>query len=431
MDDMKTRRPGARPLLFALSLLLLQVSAHAQNQCYTPREEQDGINTAKWSLERAKMLAAEKVIHANAVFRSAPVPVRTRSTLSTTRLHVRAYPEKSLVGIEVWTGECNVIPQAERVDASLGVVSVFFNHPVQDTFLQFMDVPKLTGQVAGFPEYNGWVVMTKDGRLPWIPQTLADRLDREGQRRERALAEWRETQARTKAPDEASIRKTRDMLAKTDPAGAQKYMTEMEALLAETKRMNEQVYPATTARLEKELNDYKTYRASFSADDLARPGVWSDPDGAQRRELDARIVKMKELPPQDQHNYDQWTREARDLDRQARGLDKTGADEAARLRARSNELALQARELRKAHEESVDPVLYAMAEFELYHIKPGDAARAIAFKPDPTFPDPRQPDKIQLITVAVSKGKERNGGYQWMAETRATFDWMGIAALLD
>ena len=54
---MKTRRPGARPLLFALSLLLLQVGAHAQNQCYTPREEQDGVGTAKWSSQRAKMLA--------------------------------------------------------------------------------------------------------------------------------------------------------------------------------------------------------------------------------------------------------------------------------------------------------------------------------------------------------------------------------------
>jgi hypothetical protein len=429
---MKILRTGTRTLLFALSLLGLHAAAHAQTQCYTPREEQDGINTAKWGPQRGKMLAAEKVIHANAAFQSAPVPVRTRSTLSTSRLHVRAYPEKSLVGIVVWTGECNLIPQAERVDASIGVVSVFFNHPVQDTFLQFMDVPKLTGQVAGFPEYNGWVVMTKDGRLPWIPQTLANRLDREGERRERALAEWRQTQPTIKAPDEVTVRKTRDLLAKSDPEGARKYAAEMEALRAEVKRKNEFVYPATTARLERELNDYKTYRASFSAEDLARPGVWSDPAGTEKRELEARIAKMHELSPQDQQNYDQWTREARDLDRQARGLDKTNQDEATRLRARANELALQARELRKTHQErSADPVLYATAEFELYHIKPGDAAHAIAFKPDPTFPDPRQPDKVQLITVMVSKGKERNGAVQWMDRTRATFDWKGIAALLD
>jgi hypothetical protein len=428
---MKLRFPAA--LCVALiPMLMLNVVAHAQNQCYTPREEQDGIDTAKWKDRRAKMLAAEKVIHANAAFRNAPVPVRTRSTLATSRLHVRAYPEKSLVGIEVWTGECNLIPQAERVDASIGVVSVFFNHPVQDTFLQFTEVPKLTGYVAGFPEYNGWVVMTKDGRLPWIAQTLADRLDREGKRRERALADWREIRAKTKVPDEAGLRKTRDMLAKSDPEGARKFMADMDAMLAEAKHKNEHVYPATTARLEKELNDYKTYRAFFSAEDLARPAVWSDPTGAEKRELDARLVKMKELPPQDQQSYDRWTREARDLDRQARVLDKTDKEQATRLRARSNELALQARELRKAHQErSVDPVLYAMSEFELYHIKPGEVANAIAFKPDPTFPDPSQPNRIQLITVTVSKGKERNGGYQWMQQTKATFDWMGVAALLD
>lgn len=429
---MKTRRTGPRTLLFALSLLGLHAGTHARNECYTPREEQDGINTTKYAPQRAKMLAAEKVIHANAAFQAAPVPVRTRSTLSTSRLHVRAYPEKSLVGIVVWTGKCELIPQAERVDASLGVVSVFFNHPVQDTFLQFMDVPKLTGEYAGFPEYNGWVAMTKDGRLPWIPQTLADRLDLEGKRRERALTEWQQTRASIKAPDEATVRKTRDMLAKTDPEGARKYATEMDALRAEVKHNNEVVYPATTARMEKELSDYETYRASFSATDLARPGVWSDPTGAQKRELDARLEKMKALPPPDQQNYDQWTREARDLDRQARSLDKTNQDEATRLRARANELALQARDLHKAHQErSVDPVLYAVSEFALYHIKPGDAANAIAVKPDPTFPDPRQPDKIQLITVSVSKGKQRDGAPEWMAQTRATFDWMGIAALLD
>jgi hypothetical protein len=141
---------------------------------------------------------------------------------------------------------------------------------------------------------------------------------------------------------------------------------------------------------------------------------------------------MKALPPQDQQNYDQWTREARDLERQARALDKTDKEQATRLRARSNELALQARELRKAHQErSVDPVLYAMSEFELYHIKPGDAANAIAFKPDPTFPDPSQPNRIQLITVLVSKGKDRDGGQQWMQQVKSTFDWAGVAALLD
>src|SRR3569833_4638089 len=99
-----------RPLLLALPLLLWHAGAHAQTQCYTPREEQDGIDTPKWSYPREKMLAAEKVVRAHAAFRDAPVPVRTRTTLSTDRMHIRAYPEKSLVGIVVWTGNCELIP---------------------------------------------------------------------------------------------------------------------------------------------------------------------------------------------------------------------------------------------------------------------------------------------------------------------------------
>jgi hypothetical protein len=54
---------------------------------------------------------------------------------------------------------------------------------------------------------------------------------REGARRERALADWRQTQPTIKAPDEATVRKTHDLLAKTDPEGACK---------------NEVVYPSTS-----------------------------------------------------------------------------------------------------------------------------------------------------------------------------------------
>ncbi|MEO7135900.1 MAG: hypothetical protein ABI024_16965 [Vicinamibacterales bacterium] len=51
------------------------------------------------------------------------------------------------------------------------------------------NVPKLTGTVAGYPEYEGWVLITKDKRLPGLPQTLADRLDEEAAKRDKALAE--------------------------------------------------------------------------------------------------------------------------------------------------------------------------------------------------------------------------------------------------
>lgn len=65
------------------------------------------------------------------------------------------------------------------------------------------------------------------------------------------------------------------------------------------------------------------------------------------------------------------------------------------------------------------------------HIKPGDAANAIAFKPDPNFPDPTQPHRIQLITVGVANGKDHQGRNEWMEGTRRTLDWKALAALLD
>jgi hypothetical protein len=182
--------------------------------------------------------------------------------------------------------------------------------------------------------------------------------------------------------------------------------------------------------MEKEVSDYKAYRASFSAEELARPGSWSDSSGADKRELDARIVKMKALPPADQQNYDAWTRESRDLERQARTLDKTNKVQAAELRVRSNELSLRARGLLKAHQErSVDPVLYAMSEYALFHVKPGTTETAMEFKEDPDFPD-RKSSRVQLITAKVQESgvPERK---QWMQRTKDSIDWASLAALLD
>jgi len=62
---------------------------------------------------------------------------------------------------------------------------------------------KRTGRVAGNPEYEGWVLITKDERLPWLPQTLADRLDEDGEKRQRALTDARRRQAGAVADDAA------------------------------------------------------------------------------------------------------------------------------------------------------------------------------------------------------------------------------------
>jgi hypothetical protein len=119
---------------------------------------------------------------------------------------VRAYPPvQTTASIRIWTKDrCDVISQAERVAASVGQIYVFVNYNVQERFLQGTEVPKYEGEYAGYPIYNGWIVMTKDKRLPWIPQTLRDRLDREEQKRQRALDEWNAIKAGRKPLDQAA-----------------------------------------------------------------------------------------------------------------------------------------------------------------------------------------------------------------------------------
>jgi len=385
-------------LLLVVPLLAFCPDAFAQTQCWAPREDQDTVTNPKWAPQLRAMMAAEKIARDTPAFLSTPEPVRMRTTIAAgpydptgARLLVRAYPEKSTVGIQIWTGKCEVIPQAERVAASIGQIDVFFNYPVAETFLGDGGIPKKTGEVAGYPEYNYWIVITKDGRLPWIPQTLADRLDREGQRREQSLAEWRKDLVRMNVPD-----------------------------------------AATTAVLEKGIADYKRYRASFSAEQLAQPGVWADVSGEAKLKLDARIQQLHELSPSEQQQYDSWTREARALDRQAREADKTNKDEAQRLRTRSNEFAMQAHELRNTHREQVgSKILAASAEFDLFNIRPGPADRALGFKADPTFPDPKSPTRIQLITVMIPTVDTRKGRDAWSKQTKATFDYAALAKLLD
>jgi len=354
------RTRSASLLLLLLTLLAFTPTILAQTQCWAPREDQDTVTNPKWAPQLRAMLEAEKTIRATPEFLNTPEPVRMRTTVAAgpydpagARLLIRAYPEKSTVGIQIWTGKCEVIPQAERVAASIGQVDVFFNYPVTDTFLADGEVPKKTGEVAGYPEYNHWIVITKNGRLPWIPQTLAERLDREGQRRQKKLEEWRKDQASMKAPDETVIRQTYDMLKKSDAAGAESYLASMKDLVVQMKHQRDVEFPATTASLEKSVADYKQYRASFSAEDLQRPAVWAGVSA------------------------------------------------------------------------------YTGAEPDLFNFKPGSTDKAMGFKPDPAFPDPKFPTRIQLITVMIPTVDTRKGRDVWSKQTKAAMNYAALARLLE
>jgi hypothetical protein len=372
------------------------------SNCWTARVQEDAAASPRFAGLRQAMLAAEELLKKNAAFLAAPQPVRFRTSLSAgpsnesgARMHVKAVPERKADGTRVWSTGCEVIPQIDRIGGAIAQISFAINNDARGQFIdQIGEVPKLTGTVAGYPEYNGSVLVTKDNRLPWIPQTLADRLDEEGKRREKALAEAR--------------RRPSGLVADSAAGGIQ--------------------------WLEKQVLDYQQYRASFTADQLRSAAVWGDPTREGRKRLDAEIAALRKLEAADQQQVDTIGLESRNLERQAQAETRTqNTEEAARLRARSRELALKVREIQQAHTARTVPlILDATANYDLKNLQPGPAERAMRAKPDPAFPDLTAPNRIQVIAVTFSFGPKPAGAQlDWQTKTKDSFDFAALAALLQ
>ena len=381
--------------------------------CWAPRKDEDSAASPKFAGLRQAMITAEGLLKKNEAFMAALEPVRMKTSMSAgpsddggARMHVKVVPERKIDGTRVWAGECDVIPQLDRIGGAIFQVSIFFNEDARQFIASNGSGPALTGRVAGHPEYNGWVLITRDGRLPWIPQTLADKLDAERTKRERALADWKKNMAGMKAMDEAAAQKTYEMLKKTDPAGAEKFLATAREQAQELARLQRDVYPLTTASLEKQLRDLDRYRASFTPEQLRAPAVWGDPAGDAKRRLDARIAELRALTPEEQKLVNE-------LSRSGKGT--------------------EARTLRQRHMERASPLVSdATAEYELTNLRPGDADRAISVKPDPAFPDRRDPNRVQTIAVMFSldpnpRNTERRA---WQQKVKETFDYAALAAML-
>ena len=299
------------------------------------------------------------------------------------------------------------------------------------------ETPKLTGTMGEYPEYNGWVVISKNGRLPWIPQTLGDRLDRVGAARERALADWRNTKASHKAPDLDMIDRTAALRRKIDPAGADQYVENMKRLAADIHAA--QARDATRdAHLTKLLNEYRVYRASFTAQQLAMPAVWADTDGSARKAMEARVDRLQELSIDDQGKMGEIREHSRRLEREAAASDHEMTT--LRLRTQAKDLLQDADQIRKDHMERAALEGDALrAAYELTNLKPGSAEQALAYKIDPTFPNRNQPGKIQVIAVSVSVQSEEEmlqrsedaARNAWLDRTKSSIDYAALAALLD
>ncbi len=433
-------------ILPAVLLMTVAVTtvAHAQVQCWVPRHNEGPVSDKRWARHLKAMSAAETVLKQSRELLNPPVPIRMRTTMATnryepkdSRLIVHAYPEQTSVGIGIWKGECGISPEADRVGGSIGRISVFFNHLSKDMFMGQDEIPKLTGSRGGYPEYNGWVVISKNGRLPWIPQTLGDRLNRIGAARERALADWRNARASRKVPDQTMIDRTAALRRKTDPAGADQYVENMRRLTADIQAAQAKD-AAREAHLTKLLNEYRAYRASFTAQELAMPAVWADTDGSARKAIESQIDELQALSVDDQGRMGDIREQSRGLEREA--AVSTNEATARWLRTQAGAMLQDADQIHKDHMDRAELEEDALrGAYELTTLKPGPAEQALAYKMDPTFPNRSQPGQIQVIAVSVSTLNEEDvlqrpeqvAPNAWLDRVKSSIDYASLAALLD
>jgi alpha-tubulin suppressor-like RCC1 family protein len=368
--------------------------------CWAARKEEDAAASPTFAGLRQAMLAVEALFKAHTAFLAAPEPVRYRSSISAhgagARMHLVAVPERKIDGTRVWGPGCEVIPQIDRIGGPIAQVSVFFNASAAQTFLNDAGtVPKRTGTVGGFPEYDGWVVISKHGRLPWIPRTLDDALSMEIAKREKALTEWTRTIESMKAPDAASIDKTYEFLKKTDPDAADKFRAQMAAASADATRRREATVAPATAALVEHVAAAKAHRAAFSREQLQMAAVWNDESGEARRRLDARIAERR--------------RQASAAAGPSRG---------------ERQLALEVAGIE---------ISSWRAEYELVNLGPGPPERAMHVKADPAFPDVAAPNRIQLVALRFFEDRDpkQTARLAWARATRETFDLSSVAALLQ
>ena len=207
--------------------------------------------------------------------------------------------------------------------------------------------------VAGFPVFQfrsiygvaALLMITKDGRLPIVPVTLADGLDREAAFLARRLDETR-------------------------TALAQKPQASVEAI----QRREE-------TELRRQVEALRVYRASFTVEQLRSAWIMNDYPGntqsAEWRQLEAQVKALQALSPEDQAEVNAIGTRVRALQLQARTRG-TAPDEAARLRQEANTLLNRANAIALAQQQRVDAQVTALRnDYRLKLIRPGDASQGI------------------------------------------------------
>ena len=290
--------------------------AAAQLDCLVPTRERVStgtLNSAALAPIRKAALAVEAIVRKNAVFMAGVRPIRVRTTIDyaldqprTAIVNVRAYNKGAWI-----TGKCDVIPEADRgggvSDGAIHIVindpRTFFGGSLGDPEMEVYEEPVRTGEVAGFPEYGGmYVLMSEGGRVPWIPVTIAQALDREERRLRTRQDEWIKQKERPWM-SEAKLQESYELLKKINPAAADAQRDAMMKVLQEERVRRPKLEAEGDAALAKEMADLGAYRASFSPQQLqgqATPGAMrpgggvrvDDPKGRKLVTVDPAFSKL-------------------------------------------------------------------------------------------------------------------------------------------
>lgn len=303
---MSCRRPALAT--FVTLSLLVPARAWAQLDCVVPTRERTVTGpVASRSLApfRTLVAAIETIVKSNDAFVQGARPVRVRTTID----YGDGSPRSAIVNTvaynrEAWVpGRCDVIPQADRgggladgaVHVTVNDAGSFLGPGEDDGVLRTFQEPALTGDVAGFPEYGGmYVLLSRDRRVPWVPVTVAEALDREERRLARERADWERDKQRPWL-SAAKVQESYALLLKIDAAAAEKQRAALMTAVENEKATRPKFEAEQDARLAGKHDQLQTYRRGMTPAQLqAQASIGHFPDGRVRVDDPAgrKLVKL-------------------------------------------------------------------------------------------------------------------------------------------
>lgn len=321
-----------RPLCSWLLAAILVPLTNAHAACWIDRErpttaDQLPIADARVAGVRAAARSMNDILERNAALRGLP-DVRLRSTWQVVghprsapwtpygfHLVLWAHPQ------QVWgPGDCDVTQNADRVDPRAAVVvqanSVRStlaqqNSAVRDEHIEAFIEPEQIGQVGRYPVYRGqWIVLTFDGRAPWVPVTTAEYLAFEERRLVRAVAETDRNIAAANAKagqyDDSGPRQVYEAMKKTNPAEAEKFWATIQGVKAQASQSAAAAAtaPPIVSAYVKQLDELRALRASLTQAQLQAQAREGHTSKSPIRPVDTlpRLVKLDPAFPWERTN---------------------------------------------------------------------------------------------------------------------------------